>query len=168
MGARGLRYRLLHSTTMNIKEKWKEHPLYKRGKIELVPTDWVWKYRGTDVSPGADLVDGTPATMEELWENILEVGLCDPLIMRVGLRNNKFRLESGNHRIQIFHAHGVPVVPLTVEIRGECGPHLSDVMTDATHNFDASPGFLISDATEEYMKPSDVFRDLKEDVILRV
>ena len=146
---------------MDIKETWKEHPLYKQGKIELIPTDWVWQYWGPDVSPNADLMDGTIVTLDELWENILEVGLCNPLIMRVGLANKKFRLEAGNHRIQMFHKHGVKLTPLTIQVRDECGPHVTDVMTDASHNFDAPEGFLISKITEEYMKPSEVFMDLK-------
>ena len=146
---------------MDIKETWKEHPLYKQGKIELIPTDWVWQYWGPDVSPNADLMDGTIVTLDELWENILEVGLCNPLIMRVGLANKKFRLEAGNHRIQMLHKHGVKLTPLTIQVRDECGPHVTDVMTDASHNFDASEGFLISKITEEYMKPSEVFKNLK-------
>ena len=51
---------------MDIKETWKEHPLYKQGKIELIPTDWMWRYWGPDVSPNADLMDGTIVTLDEL------------------------------------------------------------------------------------------------------
>lgn len=147
---------------IHIKEIWKEHPLYKQGKIALVPTEWVWKYYGPDVSPEADLLDGTIVSMDTLWEHILEAGMHNPLIMRVGLNNKKFRLEAGNHRIQLFHRHKIPVVPVTVQVRDECGPHLSDVMTDASHNFDAPEGFLISTITEEYMNPKEVFKDLKD------
>ncbi len=145
---------------MNIQELWKDHPLYKAGKVELVPTGWVWQYRGADVSPEADLKDGTIVDLGGLWENIASEGLHDPLIMRVGTRNKKFRLEAGNHRIQVFHEHGVPFVPVTVQVREECGPHVSDVMTDATHNFDAGDEVLVSAIIEEYMKPSEVFRSL--------
>lgn len=145
---------------MEIKESWKDHPLYKAGKIELVPTDWVWNYWGRDVSPEADLVDGTIVSLDGLWENIMSEGLHDPLIMRVGIKNKKFRLEAGNHRIQVFHKHGVPFIPITVQMREECGPHVDDVMTDATHNFDAGDELLISAITEEYLKPSEVFRSL--------
>ncbi len=146
---------------MPIKELWKNHPLYAAGKIELVPTDWVWKYWGSDVSPAADLKDGTLVTIDGLWDNIVSEGLHDPLIMRVGVGNKKFRLEAGNHRIQVFHEHGVPLIPVTVQVREECGPHVGDVMTDATHNFDAGDELLISTITEEYMKPSEVFRSLQ-------
>lgn len=143
-----------------IKPKWEEHPLWQQGKIEMVPLLWLWNYWGRDVSPEADLMNGTIVSMDELWENILEDGMHDPLIMRVGLKNKKFRLEAGNHRIQMLHKHGVKMVPLTVQVREECGPHLGDVMTDATHNFDSPEGFLISKITEEYMKPSEVFREV--------
>ncbi len=145
---------------MEIRELWKKHPLYKQGKVELVPTDWVWKYWGRDVSPEADLMDGTIVDMDTLWENILEEGLHQPLIMRVGLKNKKFRLEAGNHRIQLFHKHGVRMIPLTVQVREECGPHLDDVMTDATHNFDIGDDLKITQITDEYMRPGEVFKDL--------
>lgn len=147
---------------MDIKPLWHDHILYKQGKIELVPTDWVWKYWGTDVTPMTELADKTPADMEALWENILDEGLHDPFIMRVGVRNKRMRLEAGNHRIQMFHKHGVKMIPVTVQVRDECGPHLSDVMTDASHNFDATEELLVSDVTEEYMKPSEVFRSLSK------
>ncbi len=145
---------------MIIKEKWKEHPLYKQGKIELVPMSFVWKYWGRDVSPSADLMDGTIVTLDTLWQNLLKEGLYNPLIMRVGLKSKTFRLEAGNHRIQVLHAHGVEMVPVTVQVCEDCGPHLTDTMTDATHNFDAPEGFLISEITDEYMKPSEVFKEL--------
>ncbi len=145
---------------MTIKESWKEHPLYKQGKIELVPTDWVWKYWGKDVSPQAELMDGTPINLDGLWNNILEEGLHRPLIMRVGLKNKKFRLEAGNHCIQILHKNNVQMIPVTVQVKDECGPDADGPMTDASSNFDAGDDILISQATEEYMKPSEVFRSL--------
>lgn len=145
---------------MEVKEPWKDHQLYTAGKVELVPTDWVWNYWGRDVSPEADLMYGTLVSLDGLWENIQSEGLHEPLIMRVGIRNRKFRLEAGNHRIQVFHEHGVPFIPVTVQMREECGPHVDDVMTDATHNFDAGDELLVSAITEEYMKPSEVFRSL--------
>jgi hypothetical protein len=147
---------------MELKEPWRSHPLTQAGVVELVPTSWMWDFWGRDVSPMAELVDGTPADLDALWANICEVGLFNPLILRVGLGNQKFRLESGNHRIQVFHAHGIEGVPTTVQVRDECGPHLPDVMTDASHNFDAGDEFLITKISQEYMKPSDVFKSLRE------
>lgn len=143
-----------------IKENWKNSPLNKDGKIELVPTDWVWQYRGQDVSPKTDLMDGSEADLGELWEDICEKGLYEPFIMRIGIKNKKFRLESGNHRIKLFHEHHVPQVPLIVQIQDECGPHVKNVMTDATHNFGYVDD-LVREKYEPYMRPSEVFKDLK-------
>ncbi len=146
---------------MNIKEPWKEHPLYKQGKVELVPTKWLFQYYGKDVSPKADLMNGALVDLDALWKNICEEGIYDPLIMRVGINNKKFRLESGNHRIQVLFKNKIEMVPLTVQVKEECGPHLDDVMTDAQHNFDFNDEILISKITDEYMKPSEVFKKLK-------
>ncbi len=148
---------------MNIKESWKEHPLYLQGLVEMVPTEWVWKYRGVDVEPHTNLKDGTMVSLEELWEDITKEGLHDPLIMRIGIKNNKFRLEAGNHRIQVLHEHNIEMIPVTVHVQAECGPHLENVMNIATHNFDAKDEILITDSTDStdrYMKPSEVFASL--------
>ncbi|MBI4992296.1 MAG: ParB N-terminal domain-containing protein [Candidatus Harrisonbacteria bacterium] len=147
---------------MNIKPLWKNHLLYKRGKVELIPTAWVWRYRGSDISPMTHLNDGTPADLNILWKSICENGLRDPLIVRVGVRNKKFRLESGNHRIQLFYKNGIELVPVTIQVRDECGPHVADVTNDASHNFDAGGELLISKITSEYMKPSEVFKSLSK------
>ncbi len=152
----------LHYLPMEIKPLWHDHILYKQGKVELVPTDWVWKYWGSNVTPTARLMDKTKVDLNGLWKNILNDGLYTPLIMRVGIKNKKMRLEAGNHRIQIFHENGVKMIPVTVQVREECGPHLDETMTDATHNFDATEELLISNITEEYMKPSDVFKSLSK------
>ena len=145
---------------MELKVTWENHEWYKDGKVEMVPTEWVYKYWGTDVSPPADLGDGSPATMDELWEDIQKNGMSDPLMMRAGVKNKKMRLESGNHRIQIFHKHGVEMIPVVVHVQEECGPHVEKVWTDATSNFDATDELLVSEVTEEYMKPSEVFKSL--------
>lgn len=146
---------------MDIQESWKKHPLYVGGKVELVPTEWVWRYYGPDVSPMTRLKDGTEIDLFGLWQNIIAERLHDPLIMRVGVKNKMMRLEAGNHRIQLFHQDGVPLIPVAVQVREECGPHLGDVMTDASHNFDAAGELLISTIIEEYQKPSEVFRSLQ-------
>jgi hypothetical protein len=149
---------------MEIKAKWKEHPLTKQGVVELVPTNWLHKIYGTNVSPPADLKDGTLVTMETLWENIVEEGLYDPAIIRVGVGNKKFRLESGNHRIQVFKKYGVAYTPATVHIQNECGPHVSNTMTDATHNFDYDDNVIVPQIKEGFLKPSQVFKDLHSQI----
>ncbi len=146
---------------MQTPEPWRDHPLSLQGKVELVPTAWVWQYRGADPSPYADVMDGTFVDAEMLWQDLLKTGMHMPFIMRVGLKNKKFRLEAGNHRIQLYYEHGVPMIPVAVQVKEECGPQAPDVMTEATHNFDAGDEFLISEITEEYMRPSEVFKSLQ-------
>lgn len=152
---------------IDIKPLWKKHPLYKQGKIEIIPTSWVWKYRGVDVLPSADLKDGSMVTLDKLWENICREGLYDPFIMRVGLKNKKFRLEAGNHRIQIFYKNNIAMIPVTVQVKEECGPEAKNVMTIGTHNFDSGDEFLISKITDEYMAPSKVFKSLSNFSIIK-
>ena len=145
---------------MPLTPKWKTHPLTLAGHVELVPTAWLYQYRGPDVTPGVDLLDGIIVDMEKLWQNIQEDGLHDPVIIRVGKDNQKFRLESGNHRIQVFMKYGVPFTPATVQVQDTCGPQAANVMTDATHNFDFTDDINSEALVVGYIKPSAVFKSL--------
>ena len=147
---------------MTILDRWCEHPLAQEGKVELVPTEWVYQYWGRDVSPMGDLLNGDLVTLEALWKNLQEEGMHNPLIMRVGLSDKRMRLESGNHRIQLFHAHGVPQIPVTVQLTELCGPNAPNPMTDATLTWDATDELLIKSTSEEYMKPSEVFKSVAQ------
>jgi hypothetical protein len=146
--------------TPHIKETWKSHPLFESGKIELIPTDVIARFRGVDVSEKTTLKDGTEVDMDALWENILAEGLHDPVIIRVGIQNKMMRLEAGNHRIQLYQQHHIPFIPTTVQLRDECGPHVSDTMNDGSHNFDASGDLLLDSIPEEYVRPSEALRGM--------
>ncbi len=150
---------------MPINPKWKTHPLTLAGHVELVPTTWLYQYRGTDVTPGVDLKDGTIVDMETLWKNIQQDGLHDPVIIRVGRENKKFRLEAGNHRIQVFMKYGVAHTPATVQVQDTCGPEVENIMTDASHNFNFTKDVDISSLKNGYLKPSQVFKDLLDKVL---
>lgn len=145
---------------MNPTPKWKTHSLTLAVHVELVPTAWLNQYRGADVTPGTDLKDGSPVNMDQLWENILTEGLYDPVIIRVGKTNKKFRLESGNHRIQVLMKHGVPFTPAVVQVQELCGPQVENIMTDATHNFDFTDDVTIEVLEIGYLKPTSVFKSL--------
>jgi len=147
---------------MEIIPKWKNHPLTKQGVVELVPTKWLYTLYGPDVTPQADLMDGTLVDLETLWENVLQDGLHEPLIIRVGKTNKKFRLESGNHRIQVFFQHGVEYTPATVQIQNECGPHVDNVMTNASHNFSFQEKIDLATVAIGYAKPSTIFPELQQ------
>jgi hypothetical protein len=146
---------------MTIKEAWRENLNFDQSKIELVPVSWLWNYRGTNPSKLIELGD-KEVDLKGLWEAVLANGLHAPLIMRVGTKNKKFRLETGNHLIQLFREHNIEKVPVTVQIREECGPEAKDVMTTATHNFDWNDEISFSAPLTEYMKPSDVFRRISD------
>ena len=145
---------------MLLTSKWKTHPLTLAGHVELVPTDWLYQYRGEDVTAGIDLKDGTTIDIEALWQNIQQDGLYDPVIIRVGKENKKFRLESGNHRIQVFMKYKVAYTPATVQVQDNCGPDVENVMTNATHNFDFTNDMYFVTLEIGYTKPSAVFENL--------
>ena len=151
---------------MLLNPKWKTHPLTLAGHVELVPTDWLYQYRGEDVTAGIDSKDGTTLDIESLWQNIQQDGLYDPVIIRVGKENKKFRLEAGNHRIQVFKKYGLEFTPATVQVQDNCGPEVENVMTDATHNFDFTEDFTTKAFEIGYMKPSVIFKSLKGKVQL--
>ncbi len=145
---------------MHIIPKWKEHPLTKQGLVELVPTDWLYQYHGTDVTLLTEIKDGSVVTMEELWENIKREGLHDPVIIRIGIKNKKFRLEAGNHRIYVLHTYGILFTPATVQIQDWCGPDAENVMNTGTHNFDFLQPITLTEFAHGYTKPSTVFTEL--------
>ncbi len=151
---------------MEIKPLWKEHELTKQGVVELVPTEWLYKIYGTDVTPVADLKDGTLVGLDELWKNLQEEGLYDPVLIRVGIKNKKYRLEAGNHRIQVLYKNNIEYTPATVQVRGECGPDAPDPQTDATHSFDFDDNVIPPTGDKSYMKPSAVFKDLQSQIKL--
>ncbi len=144
-----------------IKPHWKKHVLYKQGFVELIPIEWVMKIRGTDVEPYTDLMSGDMVDLEKLWIDLITNGMFEPFIVRVGLKNKKYRLETGNHRIQVMRAHNISHVPVAVQLQDECGPHAPNPGNISTHSFDVGDNVLITIAADEYMKPSAVFKDLR-------
>lgn len=138
---------------------WKQHPLTRAGHVEELPTEWVYQYWGSDVTPHIEYEDGTGSLLPGLWERIQAEGLVDPLIIRVGIVSQTMRLEAGNHRIQVLREHGVEKVPVTIEITAFCGPDAPNPHTDATKVFLLPPeGILVSSLEHEYLAPSKVFK----------
>lgn len=140
-----------------MKETWRYNKDFDQDKIELLPIEWVWQYRGINPSKMIDLGDES-IDLDGLWQKMQINGILVPLIMRIGIVNKKFRLETGNHMIQVLKEHGIKEIPVTVQVRNICGPEALDVMTEATHSFDWGDEVIISESTSEYMKPSEVFR----------
>ncbi len=140
-----------------LRESWKNHPLYTQGKVGLLPTEFVYALRGTDVSPTTTLQDGTRVDLEALWVHLVDEGLQEPLMIRVGRNNQSYRLEAGNHRIQVLHAHGVSFVPVTIEVVDECTPHSATSHNDGNHLFPLPPGALKPNLANGFYAPDDAF-----------
>jgi hypothetical protein len=95
-----------------------------------------------------------------LLENILAEGFIDPVYIRVGYKNKKFRLESGNHRVPILHANGIEFAPAIVQIQETCVPDAENIVTDANHNFDLPNTVDTPGLTYGYAKPKTIFTEL--------
>ncbi len=77
-----------------------QHPLAKRGLIEMVPTAWVNALSNPERDDKTELIPvlGAPlVSLQELWENMVQVGMRDPFILSAGRHTRKCRLEAGNH-----------------------------------------------------------------------
>lgn len=146
---------------MSIEPKWRDHHWTKLGVVELVPTEWVHRFYGRDVSPKADLMDGALVELDELWADLQKNGLHEPLLFRVGVRDRQMRLEAGNHRIQVFHDHDVSYVPLAGQVRPTCGPEREDVWTDAQRVYDGTDHIAPGDDTDAgIIRPSRALASL--------
>jgi hypothetical protein len=139
---------------------WRETELYRDGKIELLPTEWVYRFRNVDADPFTDLKNGRIVGLDQLWENILEEGLHDPLIMRVCRFTRAGRLETGNHRIWVFKEKGIPFVPVAVEI----GFGVVGNPGNGFHSYDMEDDLLVPHmgGTRDsfFDAPSNVFRTI--------
>ena len=145
---------------MLFSENWRVHNLNLVGAVELVPTAWVARYRGHDVSKTTNLQDGSIVNLDQLWQNILKEGLHDPLIMRYGTKTKTCRLEAGNHRIEVFLQHNITEIPVTVEITQSCGPDAPNNYNTGSHTFDATDIIKKIQQNSGYVKPSDVFTNI--------
>lgn len=93
-----------------------QHPILG-SMIEWVPTQWLFELSNPNVTPDDKTDLGTwdykpeMVSMEQLFQNIVKNGMRDPFIVGIGRVTRRTRLEAGNHRIRIFLAHGISLVP---------------------------------------------------------
>lgn len=52
---------------------------------------------------------------DDLWKELNTVGMKTPLEILISDENNRMRLDSGNHRIQLFKKYSISPVPCTIE-----------------------------------------------------
>lgn len=148
------------------KETFK-HPLAQRGFVEMLPAEWVASLsRHKDGTEKTDLgywKNEEPVTMKQLWEDLLNRGMRDPFILGAGRVCRTCRLEAGNHRIALFRNKGIEFVPAVVLVGDSSitsignGGHTYEkelLIPEGWPNFGPYPEKI-------YMKPSDVFAEIK-------
>lgn len=90
------------------------HPFFGRF-IEFLDVDTITKMSNPDFYEATDNGDWkNPQTLklDDLFKDMLERGMRDPLFVGVGLDNSMMRLETGNQRVQIFKKNGIKFLPV--------------------------------------------------------
>lgn len=97
---------------------------------QWVSTLWLQRISNPIVDNKTDLGtwDDNPnlVGMEELYENMLSQGMRDPLIVGVGRITRRVRLETGNHRVNIFVSKGIMYVPAVAYIGDSAITHIDN------------------------------------------
>jgi hypothetical protein len=84
--------------------------------ITWMPTAWLLARANPNPlsytnTAGADGLPDRNVDMSVLFQNLLEQGMRDPLLVGIGLNDGYVRLETGNQRIRCFSECGVDFVP---------------------------------------------------------
>lgn len=137
------------------------HPVIGR-YAQYVPLQWLLALSNPDPVPYTDLGDWTSrdkVSLDTLYEDLLDKGMRDPLLLGVGRVCRHVRLEAGNHRVRVLLAKGHVVAPAVAYV-GDCsihrlgnGPHKGEEM-DLTLPKQAD--IMGPYPVMEYMRPSDV------------
>jgi hypothetical protein len=93
-------------------ERWKNHPWNENENVFLIPVEFIKSYSNPQPTDTTDLLNGDIVRQELVWENILSVGMVEPLLMLIGLKNKTLRLESGNHRINLAIKDNITHLPV--------------------------------------------------------
>ena len=98
---------------MNIKlEPWRYHPWNDSQQVELISVDLLLNFCNPSPTTETDLYNGEVCDQEIVWENILEEGMYEPLMLRINPYLSEIRLESGNHRVRLAKKYGVTHLPV--------------------------------------------------------
>lgn len=91
------------------REEWKE-------RLEMVSLEWLLEMANPEPSDTAPLESGREnerVSMADLVKDIKKRGLKEPLIIGVGIKTGRARLEAGNHRVRALMELGVLHAPAT-------------------------------------------------------
>lgn len=94
------------------------HPFLGRF-VEFLHVDFITKMSNPDFQEATDNGDWAnpqTLTLDNLFQDILDKGMRDPLFVGIGLKNSMMRLETGNQRVQMFKRKGVMYLPVVAYV----------------------------------------------------
>ncbi|WP_318493482.1 ParB N-terminal domain-containing protein [Photobacterium leiognathi] len=99
--------------------QWQRHPWADdSNKVVLFPTEILSQIANPLATDTTDNLEGEVVDQEDVWRDIIENGMRDPLLVVISWRYKTIRLESGNHRVKMAKKYGVdrlPVATLVIE-----------------------------------------------------
>lgn len=131
--------------------------------IEMIPTKWLLGISNPNPTGYSDLKDGSVVYMDKLYQDMLENGMSDPLVLGVGVSTNRVRLESGNHRVRIFDSKGINLIPAVALVKTSSitskgnGEHIGSLM-------ELNKYFISNNNINTYMKPSDIINNIPNEI----
>jgi hypothetical protein len=141
-------------------DRWKYHPWNNEKKVFLLPVGFIKKYSNPLPTDTTDLLNGDIVKQELVWENILNEGMVEPLLMIIGIKNKTLRLESGNHRINLAINDNVTHLPVAFFVSNQSMIHEGNgkhyFCAKKTINYD----LLINCPYYYQVNPLDVFNNM--------
>jgi len=86
------------------------HLLSKLNKLYYVKTNFLYNIRYKNANKKGESYSGEECDFEYLYENIQKNGMVEPFVVSIG-KDLSIRLETGNHRIQIFKNKNIEYIP---------------------------------------------------------
>ena len=144
-----------------IRNGWAKTQLGLYGQlIEMIPVVWLDKLNNLHPSPMTNLFGSDKlVSLADLWKNIQEIGMQDPILLHVCQVSGFARVEAGNQRIEIARLMGESHLPAVCLISAKKMLHPGN----GTHVFDLRSDLCIplcraTQVVERLTAPSSVFR----------
>ncbi len=84
--------------------------------IEFISTDYLLSLANPAPKRHTNNLNGRTVNMSELWLEMLQQGMRDPLILRISAESKTIRLETGNQRVYLFKQRGITMIPTVLQI----------------------------------------------------
>ena len=88
------------------------HPWTKTGMVELLPVPFLCSIACPTPTPTTTDLNDKQQAVEAIWQNILDVGMRDPILVVVCKTTKTWRTEAGNHRCYQALKHGITHLPV--------------------------------------------------------